>query len=120
MPVPRIFSRFASAELELEGQKHIAVVPVIRNLCILKRISQQFQQLPLVSLVARSVRKLYGVLIKREDFNGCELNENANSDNNRGIMDSVIEQVLHEYGGQERCPWSRAIMQEKNDSNKYM
>ena len=31
MPVQRIFSRFASAELELEGQKHIAVVPVIRN-----------------------------------------------------------------------------------------
>ncbi|KAK2546974.1 hypothetical protein P5673_033264 [Acropora cervicornis] len=59
----------------------------------------------------RSVRKLYRVLIKREDFNGFELDENANSDNNRGIMDRVIEQVLHEYGGQERCPWSRAIMQ---------
>ena len=28
-------------------------------------------------------------------------------------MDRVIEQVLHEYGGQERCPWSRAIMQGK-------
>ncbi|XP_044168162.1 uncharacterized protein LOC122952187 [Acropora millepora] len=59
----------------------------------------------------RSVRKLYRVLIKREDFDGFELDENANSDNNRGIMDRVIEQVLHEYGGQERCPWSRTIMQ---------
>ena len=35
----------------------------------------------------------------------------ANSDNNRGIFDRVIEQVLHKYGGQERCPWSRAIME---------
>ena len=28
-----------------------------------------------------------------------------------GIFDRVIEQFLHEYGGQERCPWSRAIME---------
>ena len=31
MPVQRIFSRFASAEFELEGQKHVAVTPIIRN-----------------------------------------------------------------------------------------
>lgn len=31
MPVQRIFSRFASAELELAGQNNIAVSPIIRN-----------------------------------------------------------------------------------------
>ena len=31
MPVQRIFSRFASAELEFEGQKQVVVAPINRN-----------------------------------------------------------------------------------------
>ena len=35
----------------------------------------------------------------------------ANSDNNKHIFDRVIEQVLHDFGGQEKCPWSRNTME---------
>ena len=35
----------------------------------------------------------------------------VSSENNAGIIERVIAQALHEHGGQERCPWTRAIME---------
>lgn len=32
------------------------------------------------------------------------------TDNNKGIFDRVIAEVLHEHGGEDRCPWTRAVM----------
>lgn len=54
---------------------------------------------------------MYKVLCRKEDFNGFYLDEDVSSENNTGIIERVIAQVLHEHGGQERCPWTRAIME---------
>ena len=35
--------------------------------------------------------------------------KSISSQNNREIFQRVINQVLFEYGGLERCPWTRAI-----------
>ncbi|XP_015764349.1 PREDICTED: uncharacterized protein LOC107343295 [Acropora digitifera] len=59
----------------------------------------------------RSLRRMYKVLCRREDFNGFYLNEDVSSENNATIIERVIAQVLHEHGGQERCPWTRPIME---------
>ena len=35
----------------------------------------------------------------------------VSSENNTAIFDRVINQILLEYGGPERCPWTRAIIE---------
>lgn len=35
----------------------------------------------------------------------------ANSENNKKLFERVIQQVLHGFGGQEKCPWTRNVME---------
>ena len=35
----------------------------------------------------------------------------VSSENNKLIFERVINQVLLDYGGPERCPWTRAIIE---------
>lgn len=35
----------------------------------------------------------------------------VSSENNKAIIERVINQVLLENGGAERCPWTRAIVE---------
>ena len=35
----------------------------------------------------------------------------AKSENNKKIFEQVIQQVLHDFGGQEKCPWTRNVME---------
>ena len=35
----------------------------------------------------------------------------VSSDNNAAIFQRVMAQVLHQDGGEERCPWTRAVME---------
>ncbi|CAH3118079.1 unnamed protein product, partial [Porites lobata] len=76
MPVQRIFSRFASAEVDVEGQKQVVMAPINRK--------------------NTSLRQIYKVLSKKEDFHGFYLDED--------IFQRVMAQVLHQHGGEERCP----------------
>lgn len=41
----------------------------------------------------------------------CDIFFTVSSENNGGIIERVIAQALHEHGGQERCPWTRVIME---------
>jgi len=59
----------------------------------------------------RSIRKMYKVLAKKDDFHGFYLDEEVSSESNKIIFERVINQVLIEYGGPERCPWTRAIIE---------
>ena len=35
----------------------------------------------------------------------------AKSENNKKVFEQVIQQVLHDFGGQEKCPWARNVME---------
>ena len=35
----------------------------------------------------------------------------AKSENNKKIFEQVIQQVLHDFGGQEKSPWTRNVME---------
>ncbi|CAH3166055.1 unnamed protein product [Porites lobata] len=52
----------------------------------------------------RTLRQIYKVLSKKEDFHGFYLDEEVSSDNNATIFLRVMAQVLHQHGGEERCP----------------
>ena len=35
----------------------------------------------------------------------------VNSDNNYGIFERTVEQVVHQQGGPEKCPWTKDIIE---------
>ena len=35
----------------------------------------------------------------------------VSSDNNATVFQRVMAQVLHQHGGEKRCPWTRAVME---------
>ena len=41
----------------------------------------------------------------------CDIFFRVSSENSGGIIERVIAQALYEHGGQERCPWTRVIME---------
>lgn len=59
----------------------------------------------------RAVRRIYKLIFKKDDFGGFYLDEEVNSDNNYGIFERTVEQVVHQQGGPEKCPWTKDIIE---------
>ncbi|XP_067025261.1 uncharacterized protein [Acropora muricata] len=83
---------------------------------VANRVRPQLQRrrnkIQVPSTCRRTLRKVFKTLATKDDFPGFYLTERVDSANNCHVLERVKLEIYHYVGGQDKCQWSDAQIEE--------